>query len=54
MLAAIVKILGIMDKEEFIKDMEKSFKHKFATKPNVIPKNIEALKRGLQEVKGLE
>ncbi|KAJ51395.1 pyruvate ferredoxin oxidoreductase gamma subunit [Clostridium tetanomorphum] len=54
MLAAIVKILGIMDKEEFIKDMEKSFKHKFATKPNVIAKNIEALKRGLQEVKGLE
>lgn len=54
MLSAIVKILGIMDKEEFIKDMEKSFKHKFATKPNVIPKNIEALKRGLQEVNGLE
>lgn len=54
MLSAIVKILGIMDKEEFIKDMEESFKHKFATKPNVIPKNIEALKRGLQEVKGLE
>lgn len=54
MLSAIVKILGIMDKEEFVKDMEKSFKHKFATKPNVIPKNIEALKRGLQEVKGLE
>ncbi|WP_027624085.1 2-oxoacid:acceptor oxidoreductase family protein [Clostridium lundense] len=54
MLSAIVKILGIMDKEEFVRDMEKSFKHKFATKPNVIPKNIEALKRGLQEVKGLE
>lgn len=54
MLSAIVKILGIMDREEFIRDMEKSFKHKFATKPNVIPKNIEALKRGLQEVKGLE
>ena len=30
MLAAIVKVANIMDEQEFIKDMEGSFKHKFA------------------------
>ena len=36
MLAAIVKVSGIMSDEDFIKDMEGSFKHKFAKKPEVI------------------
>jgi pyruvate ferredoxin oxidoreductase gamma subunit len=30
-----------------------SFKHKFASKPEVIEGNIKALERSLQEVKGL-
>ena len=36
--------------EEFIKDMEGSFKHKFASKPQVIEGNMRALKRSLEEV----
>ncbi len=54
MLAAIVKVSKVMGEEEFVKDMEGSFKHKFASKPQVIDKNMEALKRSLQEVKGIE
>jgi pyruvate ferredoxin oxidoreductase gamma subunit len=53
MLAAIVKVTGIMDEEAFVNDMIDSFKHKFAKKPEVIEPNMEALRRGLQEVKGL-
>ena len=51
MLAGIVKISGIMTDEELIKDMEGSFKHKFAKKPEVIEGNMQALKTALNEVK---
>ncbi len=50
MLAAIVKVSGVIGLEEFIKDMEGSFKHKFASKPQVIEGNMRALKRSLEEV----
>jgi pyruvate ferredoxin oxidoreductase gamma subunit len=53
MLAAIVKVSGIMEDEAFLNDMVESFKHKFAKKPEVIDGNMEALKRSLNEVKGL-
>ena len=36
MLAAIVKVSGVVEADQFVKDMEASFKHKFATKPQVI------------------
>ena len=51
MLAAIVKVSGIMNEEEFVKDMEGSFKHKFAKKPEVIDGNMKAVKMALNEVK---
>ncbi len=51
MLAGIVKISNIMTDEELIKDMEGSFKHKFAKKPEVIEGNMNALKVSLNEVK---
>ena len=51
MLAGIVKISGVMTDEELIKDMEGSFKHKFAKKPEVIEGNMNALKASLKEVK---
>jgi pyruvate ferredoxin oxidoreductase gamma subunit len=54
MLAAVVKVSGVLDVDTFVKDMEGSFKHKFASKPQVIDKNMDALKRSLQEVKGIE
>ena len=51
MLAAIVKVSGIMQEDDFIRDMEGSFKHKFAKKPEVIEGNMQALKKALTEVK---
>ena len=51
MLAAIVKVSGIMSDEDFLNDMIGSFKHKFAKKPEVIDGNMKALELALQEVK---
>ncbi len=51
MLAAIIKVSKIMTDEELLNDMEGSFKHKFAKKPEVIEGNMKALKLALQEVK---
>ena len=53
MLAAVIKVSGIMDENAFLNDMEGSFRHKFAKKPEVIEGNMNALKRSMQEVKGL-
>lgn len=51
MLAAIVKVTNIMNPDDFLKDMEGSFKHKFAKKPEVIEGNMKALEMALKEVK---
>ena len=51
MLAAIVKVTGIMSDEELLNDMQKSFQHKFAKKPEVIEGNMKALELALKEVK---
>ena len=51
MLAAIVKVTGIMTDEELLADMKNSFKHKFAKKPEVIDGNMKALELALKEVK---
>lgn len=51
MLAAIVKISGIIDQDEFLKEMENSLKHKFAKKPEVLDGNMKALKLALEEVR---
>ena len=52
LLSAIIKITNIMSKDELLKDMETSFKHKFARKPEVIEPNMEAVKRAYDEVIG--
>lgn len=54
MLAAIVKVAEVMDDKSFIDDMQTSFKHKFAKKPEVIDGNMKALKISLQEVKQIQ
>ena len=54
MLAAIVKVGQIMTDEAFLKDMEGSFKHKFAKKPEVIEGNMKALKLTLEKIKKLQ
>ena len=51
MLAAIVKVSEIMNDQDFINDMQESFKHKFAKKPEVIEGNMKAIELALQEVK---
>lgn len=54
MLAAIVKVSGIMNEKDFLEDMQESFKHKFAKKPEVIEGNMKAIEMALssiQEVK---
>ena len=51
MLAAIVKVAGIMEEETFLREMQASFSHKFAGKPEVIEGNMAALKMALQEVR---
>ena len=50
MLAAIVKVTGIMSDDAFLEDMKGSFKHKFAKKPEVIEGNMKALELALKEV----
>ena len=40
-----------MSDEEFLQDMQGSFKHKFAKKPEVIDGNMKALEMALKEVK---
>ena len=51
MLAAVVKVSGVMSDEDFLNDMEGSFKHKFAKKPEVIEGNMKALELSLSSVK---
>lgn len=51
MLAAVVSVSNVIERERFLKDMEESFKHKFATKPNVIEGNMKALRMGMDQVK---
>lgn len=51
LLAAIVKVAGIMDEEVFLKEMRSSFQHKFASKPEVIDGNMKALEMALKEVR---
>ncbi len=50
MLASVVAISGIIDRGEFLSDMESSFRHKFATKPEVVEGNMNALRMTFEEV----
>lgn len=50
MLAALVKVSGVVEPEQFLVDIEESFQQKFATKPQVIEGNMVTLKKSLEEV----
>lgn len=43
MLAAIVAVSKVMDKDTFVREMKNSYQHKFAKKPEVIDGNMKAL-----------
>lgn len=51
MLAAVVKVSGLVEKDKFMNDMEESFKHKFRTKPEVVAGNMNALKQAMDQVR---
>lgn len=51
MLAAVVKVSGVINEKQFIDDMEESFRHKFYHKPQMVEGNMEALKKSMKEVK---
>ena len=50
LLAAIIRVTGLMDKTALEENMMDSFKHKFAKKPEVIDGNMKALEMALKEV----
>ena len=54
MLAAIVKVTGVIPEDTFLSDMEGSFKHKFAKKPEVIEGNMKALTLTLERVNKIQ
>ena len=51
MLSAIVQVSQVLEPEQFISDMEASFHHKFATKPQVIAGNMNCLTQSMKEVR---
>ena len=53
MLAAIVQVSRVLEPERFLADMEASFRHKFATKPQVIQGNLNCLAQSMKEVQDL-
>lgn len=50
MLAATVKVSGILEMERFLANMKESFQHKFAAKPGIIDGNMATLKKSMEEV----
>ena len=50
MLAAIVNVSGVMDRETFMNEMRGSYAHKFASKPEVIEGNMKALEMAFDQV----
>ena len=51
MLAAAVKVSGVIEPDSFMRDMEIAYRHKFAAKPQVIGKNLACLKQSMEEVR---
>ena len=50
MLAAAVAVSGVMPREAFFKEMQESYHHKFAKKPEVIEGNMKALKKAFDVI----
>ena len=50
MLAAAVAVSGVMEREQFLSEMQSSYQHKFAKKPEVIEGNMKALRLTLDAI----
>jgi len=51
MLAAIVKVTGVMEEKVFMNDMGESLNHKFANKQHLAVGNMEVLRKSFREVR---
>jgi pyruvate ferredoxin oxidoreductase gamma subunit len=51
MIGALVKATGLLNIDHLLKDMETKLKKKFASKPEVIQGNLNAVKRAYEEVR---
>ena len=51
MLAAAVKVSGVIEPDSFMRDMEIAYRHKFAAEAQVIGKNLACLKQSMEEVR---
>lgn len=51
MLAAVVAVSGCVERAAFLRDMEESYRHKFATKPQVVQGNLDCLEEAMKEVR---
>lgn len=51
MLAAAVRVSGVIEPDCFMQNMEIAYRHKFASKPQVIDKNLACLKQSMEEVR---
>jgi pyruvate ferredoxin oxidoreductase gamma subunit len=50
MLAAAVKVSGVLETGRFLANIKESFQHQFASKPQVIEGNMATLKKSMDEV----
>ena len=50
MLGALIKVSALLKIEDVIDDLENKLKKKFASKPEVVKGNLDAVKRAYQEV----
>lgn len=51
MLAAVVAVSRCVEPEAFMRDMEESYRHKFASKPQVVQGNLDCLAEAIKEVR---
>lgn len=52
MLGALAKVSGVLGLETLVEDSRKRLAKKFRSKPEVIEGNLEAMRRGYEEVRG--
>ncbi|MEI8216201.1 MAG: 2-oxoacid:acceptor oxidoreductase family protein [Eubacteriales bacterium] len=50
LLAAVVKVSGVLEIQSFLADIEESYRHKFAGKPQAIEGNMATLRKSMEEV----
>jgi len=52
MMGALMKVVSIMDYDEFVKIIRDQLEHKFRSRPEVVDGNVKAIERAHQEVRG--